>query len=867
MAVESQVRRIEVSIKSDGDRSLKTIAKGFSEVNKSIKDSTSVMSSFRNAFLALKGLSFAGIGVREIVQTADAMQKLGDRLSITEGGAIGASARLRDLTGVANDNYTAVEDIAQIYSRLNLALSDAGVSSRDLVAITDTLQKTFRLSGATSAEATASVVQLSQGLASGQLRGQELRSVLEQNAVIGKILAKELGVARGELIKIAEKRGGISAVEVIGALNKNMGELNEQAKQLKPTIQEALIKNFNDLKLKMSDLNKEFGLTEKIISGLDFVFKNLDIVAVIAGAAVAWKAYSISVGLAVTANTAFTASMIALASSPLIGFLVKASVAIVGFVASIASIPLAVAGAVTAFVLAFATMSDFRQSVLDATESVWEFFTIGSRTPDFQKTFYDQKNAMEKTASAALQLERNYGMLEIKTSKVEKEFNKLFEATISGETSLGPIEKLFDKVGQTAIRTSGGVFDFKKSLAELNNQFTSKSIGLEEYNKKLKELRILDLKKDMSEGTIVADEYNKRLKEIEFGKLKNNVKDFQFDLRELNKEFGESGSVYFYSRALDEIELKRLSADFKEGKTNLLDFNSALNAKRIEEYNREFSTGTMSFQTYREGIRDIKIDELGAKFKAGKIEAAEFNDEMTKLSEKFNPSSALFTGINNYVNSAGTISQNVANVVTQTFGHLEDSMVQFTETGKFNFREFTKAVLDDLNRIIIRSLIIRPLAEGILGAISGGGTAAQNATNAKYSTTNASAFDGPVAAKGAAFDGARANFFASGGVVNGATAFGYGGGKLGIMGEAGPEAILPLKRGANGDLGVKAAPSNVVVNVINQSGAETEQRESTNANGDRVIDILIVNKVKEGFANGAFDRQMSQQYGLRRRGA
>jgi phage-related minor tail protein len=115
--------------------------------------------------------------------------------------------------------------------------------------------------------------------------------------------------------------------------------------------------------------------------------------------------------------------------------------------------------------------------------------------------------------------------------------------------------------------------------------------------------------------------------------------------------------------------------------------------------------------------------------------------------------------------------------------------------------------------------------------------------------------------------GSGARFFATGGVVSGATPFSYGGGKLGVMGEAGPEAILPLKRGSNGDLGVKAAPSNVVVNVINQSGAETEQRESTNANGDRVIDILIVNKVKEGFANGAFDRQMSQQYGLRRRGA
>lgn len=862
MAVESQVRRIEVRIDTQGDRSLKTIAKGFSEVNKSIKDSTAVMSSFRNAFLAIQGLSFAGMGVREIVQTADAMQKLGDRLSITEGGAIGASARLRDLTGVANDNYTAVEDIAQIYSRLNLALSDAGVSSRDLVTITDTLQKTFRLSGATSAEATASVVQLSQGLASGQLRGQELRSVLEQNAVIGKILAKELGVARGELIKIAEKRGGISAVEVIGALNKNMGELNEQAKQLKPTIQEALIKNFNDLKLKMSDLNKEFGLTEKAIAGLDLAFKNIDLILLGAGIA----------GL-VTVSTKLYAAFVAVSAAvgpfiPIItsvgGAVLNTAAAIGGLVLTVKALPFVILGAVTSFVLAFSTLSDFRQGVIDATKSLWEFITVGSRTPDFQKKYYEQKKAAEELAKAQNQLTRSYVLTDNSINDLDRDFKRTMDDMIAGKQALGPIEKLFDNLGQTTIRTSGGMFDFKKSLAELNNQFTSKVIGLEEYNKKLKELRILDLKKDMSEGVITAEEYNKKLKEIEFGKLKNNVKDFQFDLRALNQEFGENGSIYFYSKALDDIELKRLSADFRDGKTNLLDFNSALNAKRIEEYNREFSTGTMSFQAYREGIRDIKIDELGAKFKAGKIEAAEFNEEMTKLSEKFQPGSALFTGINNYVNSAGTISQNVANVVTQTFGHLEDSMVQFTQTGKFNFREFTKAVLDDLNRIIIRSLIIRPLAEGILGAISGGGTTAGAPTT--YGGRS-SEFSGLQSAKGSAFDSAGARFFAKGGVVNSTTPFGYGGGKLGIMGEAGPEAILPLKRGANGDLGVKASPSNVVVNVINQSGAETEQRESTNANGDRVIDILIVNKVKEGFANGAFDRQMSQQYGLRRRGA
>jgi len=89
-------------------------------------------------------------------------------------------------------------------------------------------------------------------------------------------------------------------------------------------------------------------------------------------------------------------------------------------------------------------------------------------------------------------------------------------------------------------------------------------------------------------------------------------------------------------------------------------------------------------------------------------------------------------------------------------------------------------------------------------------------------------------------------------VVNRTTPFGMAGGKLGVMGEAGPEAILPLKRGANGNLGVQAAPSNVIVNVNNQTGAEATQTESTNANGDRVIDILIINKVKEGFSKRSF---------------
>jgi phage-related minor tail protein len=73
---------------------------------------------------------------------------------------------------------------------------------------------------------------------------------------------------------------------------------------------------------------------------------------------------------------------------------------------------------------------------------------------------------------------------------------------------------------------------------------------------------------------------------------------------------------------------------------------------------------------------------------------------------------------------------------------------------------------------------------------------------------------GAVAGLAAGLAGAgAAQAFAKGGVVDGATAFGMGGGGLGVAGEAGPEAILPLARGADGRLGVRGGGVSVTVNV------------------------------------------------------
>lgn len=87
------------------------------------------------------------------------------------------------------------------------------------------------------------------------------------------------------------------------------------------------------------------------------------------------------------------------------------------------------------------------------------------------------------------------------------------------------------------------------------------------------------------------------------------------------------------------------------------------------------------------------------------------------------------------------------------------------------------------------------------------------------------------------------------------------------MGEAGPEAIMPLTRTSGGELGVKAAGGNTTVNVINNSGSQAKVSESQQPGGGREITVLIESTVERGLARGRFDGTMNNAYGIRRKGA
>jgi phage-related minor tail protein len=121
-------------------------------------------------------------------------------------------------------------------------------------------------------------------------------------------------------------------------------------------------------------------------------------------------------------------------------------------------------------------------------------------------------------------------------------------------------------------------------------------------------------------------------------------------------------------------------------------------------------------------------------------------------------------------------------------------------------------------------------------------------------------------ANGNAFAGGSVVPFAKGGVVSSPMLFPMSGGQTGLMGEAGPEAIMPLKRGKDGKLGVAAGGSSTQVNIYNSNGGEVTTQERQDPNGGKIIDIMIKKAVASGIASGDFDKAMGSTYGLRRQG-
>ena len=191
---------------------------------------------------------------------------------------------------------------------------------------------------------------------------------------------------------------------------------------------------------------------------------------------------------------------------------------------------------------------------------------------------------------------------------------------------------------------------------------------------------------------------------------------------------------------------------------------------------------------------------------------------------------------------------NMESALTGAFNSAGDALATFVTTGKFNFKDFALSVMADM-----ASMAAKQAAMGALGAIlniagaalaggAGGGNGmaagSAGATSSNLGASQAGYSSTYFQAKGGAWSGGT-QMFANGGaftnsVVSSPTSFGMANGARGIMGEAGDEAIVPLARTRNGDLGIRAmggsGGGSTIVNV-NVNVAEGKSSSSSDGGG------------------------------------
>ena len=207
------------------------------------------------------------------------------------------------------------------------------------------------------------------------------------------------------------------------------------------------------------------------------------------------------------------------------------------------------------------------------------------------------------------------------------------------------------------------------------------------------------------------------------------------------------------------------------------------------------------------------IVEIGKAAAEAAIAELEFVDSLERQDTAINGAR---DGIDEYLESIGTLSENISSVTQNVFRGLEDAIVSLTTTGKFSFREFALSVIQDLTRMVTRMLIVAPILKLIKGLLTPGLGALEGVNALKTSIPGFA-----LSANGNVFAENGIKRFARGGIVNRPTIFPFANG-TGLMGEAGPEAIIPLKRGVDGKLGVAGGGGTVVNVSVDASGSQVQ---------------------------------------------
>lgn len=253
-------------------------------LTRSLKDLKRQTVETRGALVTLGRIVVPALMFRaaqSVVELTDAFTNLQNKVKLVTNGQGQLNYIMEQLHKTANESRTSIESVATVYSRTARAVAVLGKSQQETLQFTKTLSKAVAIGGSTAVEASNAMIQLSQGLSSGTLRGDELRSVLEQLPVVADLIAKKMGITVGELRKLGAA-GKLTSKEVFEAIVAGAADIDAQFAKMRPTFSQAFQVLKNEALIASEAMQDSVG---KLADMLLYLAKNFDILIDVAQSA------------------------------------------------------------------------------------------------------------------------------------------------------------------------------------------------------------------------------------------------------------------------------------------------------------------------------------------------------------------------------------------------------------------------------------------------------------------------------------------------------------------------------------------------------------------------------------------------------
>ena len=229
----------------------------------------------------LGGAALAAVGIggtAGILKAADEWTVFQNRLKLVTETTAELKEAEDGILAIAKRTGQELGGTAEVYQRLAANKKELALSDKELLQITETINKSIVVGGSTAEGASAALTQFGQAMASGVLRGEEFNSMMEQAPGLARALADGLGVGVGQLRNMANN-GELTAERVTQALLKAGGNVDAQFKKMDLTIAQSAT-NFKTSLTEFIGKSNEASGAAKVLSGaIQFAAEHVDVLA------------------------------------------------------------------------------------------------------------------------------------------------------------------------------------------------------------------------------------------------------------------------------------------------------------------------------------------------------------------------------------------------------------------------------------------------------------------------------------------------------------------------------------------------------------------------------------------------------------